>query len=52
MIVENAVNHGGHSEHDESQELMLSSSISFWAITRYGQERKLLAVSAVFAVVI
>ena len=52
MIVENAVNHSGHSEHGENQELMQSRSISFWVITRNGQELKLLAVPAVFAVAI
>ena len=52
MIVEDAVNHGGHSEHGGNQELRQSSSISFWVITRNGQELKLLAVPAVFAVVI
>ena len=52
MNVENAVNHGGHSEHGENQEFMLTCSIFLRVITRDGQEFKLLAVPAVFAVVI
>jgi hypothetical protein len=46
-----SVNHGGHGEHGEKRELMWSCSITLRVITRDGQEHKLLAVPAVFAVV-
>jgi hypothetical protein len=45
------VSHGGHSEHGEKRELVLTRSITPWVITRKVQEVRLLAVPAVFAVV-
>ena len=47
MNVENAVNHGVHSEHGEKRGLMRTCSMFLRAITRDGQELKLLAVPAV-----